>query len=257
MPQTAQTHRIASGAARYTELKIYAALFFVLVASVFVVNFNLANESNRDAERIFCATKQQEYWQRAQRNLYQVKTNLLIGANADSLFEEFSVSVLAFDSTVTALLRGNTIVLGEARVDVAAVQDVRARRIINYINEIWAPRRTTFKRLTESRRLASVSGSVSGRAAGRIDETLLDEAVDYTARFDDPILSNSRAFVVKLGEISTERTNKLQFIQISALTLSLMVFAAMGLRLAVSLRKQDAVIRESQQQLIQSEKMAS
>ncbi|MBC8044458.1 MAG: hypothetical protein IAF08_13550, partial [Rhizobacter sp.] len=47
------------------------------------------------------------------------------------------------------------------------------------------------------------------------------------------------------------------FIQISALTLSLMVFAAMGLRLAVSLRKQDAVIRESQQQLIQSEKMAS
>lgn len=61
---------------QYTELVIYGVLFLLLVAAVFVLNINLSNESRRDTEQIFCATKQQEYWGRAYRNLLKTQTTL-------------------------------------------------------------------------------------------------------------------------------------------------------------------------------------
>lgn len=113
---------------QYTELVIYGVLFLALVAAVFVLNINLSNESRRDSEQIFCATKQQEYWGRAYRNLLKTQTTLaeyelVMGdstqlelaeqkrATIDTSFRLYRRAVEVFDGTVKALDKGGKIVL--------------------------------------------------------------------------------------------------------------------------------------------------
>lgn len=248
---------------QYTELVIYGVLFLALVAAVFVLNINLSTESRRDAEQIFCATKQQEYWSRAYRNLLKTQTTLaeyeLIAgdstqfalaeqklATIDTSFRLYRRSIEVFDGTVKALDRGGKIILEGVEYQIDPVKDERARKFVMDIASKWYPRADSL-----------IGISHQYEATRKINPDMLLAAIDFAVQNDEPILADNRDFIVKLGELATERQNRLQTIQVFALLASILVFAAMAVRLTISLRKQAKIIQDSQSQLVQSEKMAS
>ncbi len=255
---------------QYTELVIYGVLFLTLVASVFVLNITIANDSRRDTEQIFCATKQQEYWQRSLRSLLKTQTtqaeveaitsdSLLMTMPdqqalvetkrkiIDTVFTNYRHTIEDFSKTVKALDKGdNQLRIEGAEYTIDAVKDPRARFFIEDIAQRWYPRADT---------LIGVSHQYAGTR--KLDANLLLASIDFAIQNDESILTANREFIVKLGELSTERINSLQRIQILALVAGIAVFIAMAVRLTISLRKQQQIIAESQGQLIQSEKMAS
>lgn len=248
---------------QYTELVIYGVLFLLLVAAVFVLNINLSNESRRDTEQIFCATKQQEYWGRAYRNLLKTQTTLaeyeLViddstqlalaeqkRATIDTSFRLYRRSIEIFDGTVKALDKGGKIMLEGAEYEIEAVKDDRARKYILDIANRWYPRADS---------LIGIAHQYEGTR--RLNSDMLLAAIDFAVQNDELILADNRDFIVKLGELAAERQTRLQTIQVIALIASIVVFAVMALRLTISLRKQAKIIQESQSQLVQSEKMAS
>ncbi len=248
---------------QYTELVIYGVLFLLLVAAVFVLNINLSNESRRDTEQIFCATKQQEYWGRAYRNLLKTQTTLaeyeLViddstqlalaeqkRATIDTSFRLYRRSIEIFDGTVKALDKGGKIMLEGAEYEIEAVKDDRARKYILDIANRWYPRADS---------LIGIAHQYEGTR--KLNSDMLLAAIDFAVQNDELILADNRDFIVKLGELAAERQTRLQTIQIIALIASIVVFAVMAVRLTISLRKQAKIIQESQGQLVQSEKMAS
>lgn len=248
---------------QYTELVIYGVLFLLLVAAVFVLNINLSNESRRDTEQIFCATKQQEYWGRAYRNLLKTQTTLaeyeLViddstqlalaeqkRATIDTSFRLYRRSIEIFDGTVKALDKGGKIMLEGAEYEIEAVKDDRARKYILDIANRWYPRADS---------LIGIAHQYEGTR--KLNSDMLLAAIDFAVQNDELILADNRDFIVKLGELAAERQTRLQTIQVIALIASIVVFAVMAVRLTISLRKQAKIIQESQSQLVQSEKMAS
>lgn len=248
---------------QYTELVIYGVLFLLLVAAVFVLNINLSNESRRDTEQIFCATKQQEYWGRAYRNLLKTQTTLaeyeLViddstqlalaeqkRATIDTSFRLYRHSIEIFDGTVKALDKGGKIMLEGAEYEIEAVKDDRARKYILDIANRWYPRADS---------LIGIAHQYEGTR--KLNSDMLLAAIDFAVQNDELILADNRDFIVKLGELAAERQTRLQTIQVIALIASIVVFAVMAVRLTISLRKQAKIIQESQSQLVQSEKMAS
>ncbi len=254
---------------QYTELVIYGVLFLALVASVFVLNITIANDSRRDTEQIFCATKQQEFWQRSLRSLLRTQTTQaeVEAITSDSLlmtmpdqialvetkrkiidttFTNYRRTIEVFDGTVKALDKAGKLILEGKEYEIDAVTDQRARVFIEDIAQRWYPRADT---------MIGVSHQYAGTR--KLDANLLLASIDFAIQNDENILTANREFIVKLGELSTERINSLQRIQILALVAGIAVFIAMAVRLTISLRKQQQIIAESQGQLIQSEKMAS
>jgi two-component system, NtrC family, sensor kinase len=253
---------------RYRELITYGVIFLALVATVFVLNFFISRDSQRDADQIFCATKQQEYWQKSYRSLLKIQERYAeLGAVAQDTFmnatirgslvsekqkaltdamDDYGKSISIFGSTLKVLLEGGTLTLDGTPYDIAAVKSPKAVSIIDPIVKSWKASGDTMVALAEL-----YSGT------RKVDQNLLEKSVDFAIQTDDQILSSNRDFIVRLGELTSERIVRLQLIQIGALILSLVVFVAMAYRLAISLRKQAKIIQESQSQLIQNEKMAS
>ena len=283
--------------AKYSELIIYGILFLILVAAVFVVNINLTTSSQQVTNQIYLATKQQEFWQTSYRNLLSTQTSLVeysvlkeeIGfshpdiyseinslnnpetikalakrySNQDSVisakltmvarkldqvmtsFNTYKEAIQFFDQTVAVLNNGGEIWIYEQTISIDPLNDEASKKHIQNISVIW--------------RFAKdlVNEFVHKKTNGLPNENLLSNAIDFAITKDQSIQSNNRSFIVSLGTLAAERVDNLLLIQIGALALSIIVFVAMSVRLAISLRKQDEIIRESQSQLIQSEKMAS
>jgi two-component system, NtrC family, sensor kinase len=284
---------------RYTELITYGVLFLGLVAAVFVININLANRSRSETEQVFCATKQQEYWQTSYRNLLKTQTGLIeldgllegIALSSPELaeklkhvqsaqsvdafltqvpgqdtltkkqlatishkvgeiseaFASYKTAIGTFDSTVAVLRGGGSLSIDGRRYEIEKVTEEKASRYIEAIEKTWLSSRSEiFKTIsrTDNNHLFP-------------DESTLTQAIDFAITKDEFVQANNRGFIVSLGEIATERVNNLLFVQIGALALSFIVFIAMALRLTVSLRRQEKLIKDSQSQLVQSEKMAS
>lgn len=246
---------------RFVELIIFSVVFLALVASVFVLNIIISKDSQRDAEQIFCATKQSEYWQRAYRNLIRIQERLaelsLIdstqtaqiadkSAQLDTAFLAYKRSISVFDSTVAALDAGGILVFDGVEYDVAPVTNPKARSTIEKEIQKWKESRDILLDLaqkTENPR--------------QTDPIQLEKAIDFALQNDELILASNRDFIVRLGELSTEKIKNLQLAQVVALVVSILVFLGMAVRLTISLRKQAKIIQESQSQLIQNEKMAS
>ncbi len=246
---------------RFAELIIFGTIFLALVASVFVLNIVISRDSQRDAEQIFCATKQSEYWQRAYRNLIRTQERLAElsiidpnqieqvaekSAQLDTAFYIYKKSILVFDSTVTALDKGGVIVLEGTEFEIAPVTNPRARATIEKELQRWSESRSVLLDLAEKTPNPK-----------EIDPIQLEKAIDFAIQNDDLILASNRDFIVRLGELSTEKIKNLQFAQVAALVVSILVFLGMAVRLTISLRRQAKIIQESQGQLIQNEKMAS
>jgi len=246
---------------RFAELIIFGTLFLALVASVFVLNIIISRDSQRDAEQVFCATKQSEYWQRAYRNLIRIQERLAElsiidstqveqiaekSAQLDTAFFNYKKSISIFDSTVAALDKGGVILLEGIEYEIAPVTNPEARATIEKEIQKWSESRSVLLDLAEK--------TPNPR---QIESSQLEKAIDFAIQNDELILASNRDFIVRLGELSTEKIKNLQFAQVVALVVSILVFMGMAIRLTISLRKQAKIIRESQTQLIQSEKMAS
>ncbi len=282
---------------KYSELIIYGVVFLVLVATVFVVNINLATSSQQVTNQIYLATKLQENWQTSYRHLLATQTSIVeytalkeeIGfshgdvyaeiefitdpksleqiseryASEDTLLSErvlglskklqnvytsfatYSQSIAEFDKTVQVLNDGGGLNLDGQSYSIEQVSDEVAKKHINNIYVMWTFAKDFIKELTQT------------QPNTLPDQNLLSSAIDFAITKDQSIQSSNRGFIVSLGSIAANRVDNLLLIQIAALALSIIVFTAMSVRLAISLRKQDEIIRESQSQLIQSEKMAS
>jgi|GEM_PF-667605 len=282
---------------KYSELIIYGILFLVLVATVFVININLATSSQQLTNQIYIATKQQEFWQKAYRNLLATQTSIIeytalkeeIGfinpelyeklltlndtksitqlsknvASEDSLisekvltisskldlvyenFESYKLAINEFSKTVELLQNGGEQSIDGQSIAIDQVTNEDAIKHIQNISIIWNFTKDLIKEFTQTDQ------------AGLPDENILSNVVDFTITKDQSIQQSNRSFIVTLGTLAANRVDNLLTIQIGALILSIIVFVAMAVRLAISLRKQDEIIRESQSQLIQSEKMAS
>jgi signal transduction histidine kinase len=282
---------------KYSELILYGVVFLVLVATVFVVNINLATSSQQATNQIYLATKLQENWQTSYRHLLATQTSIVeytalkeeIGfsrgdvyaeiefitdpksieqiseryASEDTLLSErvlgvskklqnvytsfttYTQSIAEFDKTVQVLNDGGELSLDGQSYSIEQVSDEIAKKHINNIYVMWTFAKDFIKELTQT------------QPNTLPDQNLLSSAIDFAITKDQSIQSSNRGFIVSLGSIAANRVDNLLLIQIGALALSIIVFTAMSVRLAVSLRKQDDIIRESQSQLIQSEKMAS
>lgn len=246
---------------RFAELIIFGTLFLALVASVFVLNIIISRDSQRDAEQVFCATRQSEYWQRAYRSLIRTQERLAElsiidstqveqiaekSAQLDTAFASYKKSILVFDSTVTALDKGGILVFDGVEYEVAPVVNPRARATIEKEIQKWSEARSLLIDLAEKT-----------QDPKQIDPIQLEKAIDFAIQNDELILASNRDFIVRLGELSTEKIRNLQTAQVIALVVSILVFLGMAIRLTISLRKQAKIIQESQSQLIQNEKMAS
>lgn len=246
---------------RFVELIVFGTIFLALVASVFVLNIIISRDSQRDSEQVFCATKQSEYWQRAYRNLIRTQERLAElsiidssqveqiaekSAQLDTAFFNYKKSISIFDSTVIALDKGGVIMLEGSEFEIAPVTNPRARATIEKEIQKWSESRGVLIDLAEKT-----------QNPRQIDPTQLEKAIDFAIQNDELILASNRDFIVRLGELSTEKIKNLQFAQVAALVVSILVFIGMAVRLTISLRKQAKIIQESQGQLIQNEKMAS
>ncbi|MDX2129046.1 MAG: ATP-binding protein [Chloroherpetonaceae bacterium] len=296
---------------RYTELIIYGSIFLVLVASVFVVNLILSQDSKRDAEQIFCATKQQEFWQKSltyvsntqtgfvllngmieQANidpdLYPmispridtirltdeqiaaalkkskgkpIETYQLIIAPIDTAlipqiiskreaiyadFTKYREALEMYGKTVAAMQYGGILDIDGASIEVTPVTDPRAKATVDTSFAHWDEKKENLMKIFKT-----------FEQTKKIDQVALEAAVDYSIVNDDIVLSSTRDFIVTLGQLASERSKRLQIFQLAALISSLLVFAFMAIRLTISLRRQSKIISESQDQLVQSEKMAS
>lgn len=262
-----------SKAKGYGELVIYAVIFFALVATVFVLNIILSNNSREDTVRIFCASHQQRSWQRAVKQLEQARIGLYTMRPVDKEFKEFSKSIKTFDAVTQGLEKGGEVTIADAKIQVTPTTDDRAEEVIGSIDRSWSKGREGMLKLSDE------------IDAGKIDTQRVERMLEYAVREDDNILDASQQFIIKLGEISDERVGKLQSFQIGSLFLGIVVFAAMVSRATISLRRRDSIINErtaevvkqrdtisqekerieelltdlknTQTQLIQSEKMAS
>jgi len=246
---------------RFAELIIFGTLFLALVASVFVLNIIISRDSQRDSEQVFCATKQSEYWQRAYRSLIRTQERLAElsiidssqveqiaekSSQLDTAFFNYKKAISIFDSTVTALDKGGVIMLEGIEYEIAPVTNPKARATIEKEIQKWA----------ESRGVL-IDLAVKTQTPRQIEPAQLEKAIDFAIQNDELILASNRDFIVRLGELSTEKIKNLQFAQVTALVVSIIVFLGMAIRLTISLRKQAKIIQESQGQLIQNEKMAS
>ncbi len=246
---------------RFAELIIFGTLFLALVASVFVLNIIISRDSQRDAEQVFCATKQSEYWQRAYRNLIRTQERLaelsiidssqteeIAGrlAQLENAFLSYKSAILMFDSTVASLDRGGVLAVSGVEYEIAPVTNPEARKTIEEVIRKWSESRHVLLDLAEKT-----------QNPRQIDPIQLEKAIDFAIQNDELILASNRDFIVRLGELSSEKIRNLQSAQVVALVVSILVFLSMAIRLTISLRKQAKIIQESQSQLIQSEKMAS
>ncbi|NTW48963.1 MAG: GHKL domain-containing protein [Chlorobiales bacterium] len=257
----------------YGELVIYALIFFALVAAVFVLNIVLSNNSREDTVRIFCASHQQRSWQRALKQLEQARIGLYTMRPVDKDFKEFSKSIKTFDTVTKAIEQGGEITISDTKLQVSPPDDERTKQVIGSIRQSWNKGREDMLKMA-----AQVD-------EGKVDTLGVERALEYAVREDDAILDASQNFIIKLGEISDERVSQLQSFQIASLIFGIIVFLAMVSRATVSLRRRDSVINErtdevvrqrdtiahekeriehlltdlknTQTQLIQSEKMAS
>jgi len=297
MPNNGQQNSKVHVFSKYTELIVYAVLFLMLVAAVFVVNINLAGSSRKDTEQVFCATKQQEFWQKAYRNLLTTQTTLVeltalkeevgfydpeLGERIRPVVSPNDMSLLADKLSARDSLLSSTIkqIAEKLRRIDTSFQAYRNAVVIfdNTINVLIdggklkiGEQTYQIEKVTDERARQFIQSIHHTWSAHRItlfdfiekeeaslpDESLLIAAVDFSITKDELIQSNNRSFIVALGELATERVDNLLLIQIGALVLSILVFSAMAVRLTISLRSQDKLLEESQSQLIQSEKMAS
>lgn len=226
---------------RYGELIIYAVAFFALVASVFALNIYLARQSEKDADDVFCATRLQQAWRKAQKNLAEVQNNLMTGEDVKDRFLNFQAGICAFDAILTAFYFGGTVTLDSVEFALAKPDEPRSRRIINDLQEMWSP--------IKAEMLALALAKPDEPAA--LDQDLLYRMVEYAITRDDAILDASQAFIVTLGKLSQERIARLQFFQVVALIGSVVVFLSMVIRVTISLRQKDALLEKRTEQIIE------
>jgi len=278
MPESNASQLTATAPARqYGELILYAVLFFALVASVFVLNIILSTQSQKDATQIFCATRQQRAWQKARKNLENAQIAVAAGAPVAAALAEFNGAIKNFDAVTRALHTGGTLTLDATTITLERIEDARAARIIDTLYAIWSKGREPLLQLATGAALRDKTINDSLAAIG--------SAAEFVVGNDDAVFNGTQEFIVKLGELSTERTARLQTLQVVSLVSSILVFLFMVFRVSFSLRKQDGIIserteeiiaqrdtiaqekvfiekllsdlKETQTQLIQSEKMAS
>ncbi|MCS7014127.1 MAG: ATP-binding protein [Chloroherpetonaceae bacterium] len=256
----------------YGELVLYAIAFLLLVTSIFVINYVLAQRSEEDAKQVALATQSAREWQRAEKSLRDMHLRFFMLTQYDTAFKEFATSIRQFDELQRALREGGPATLFGTAVAVKPIEEEKAVQAWGNIDHLWQPHREKFLKLAAA-------------SADRIDTLLLEQCVETMVKESDAILNANQRFITTLGEVSNERIARLQTLQVSALLLSLGVFFAMAVRLTISLRKRDRIIQQStdeilrqrnqlasekervekllsdlkstQAQLIQSEKMAS
>ncbi|MBC8045123.1 MAG: hypothetical protein IAF08_16915 [Rhizobacter sp.] len=257
---------------RYAELIVYAVIFFGLVAAIFLLNINLATLSRQDAAQIFCATEQQRSWQRAYRDLYQITIAMAAPTPLEAQVKELQASLAKFDAATLLLRNGGTLKADGGDLQIEPVSEPQAKQITDSLYAVWSGSRDVFKRL-------------ENMPVAAIDSASVFAASEFAQTHGDALVQQSQEFIVRLGRLSEERITRLQSVQVTALLFGLVIFLAMVGRLSISLRKQDKIIsertvqiehqrdelsrekerveslfrdlRETQSQLIQSEKMAS
>lgn len=259
-------------ASQYGELILYAALFLLLVSSVFVLNFVLAKRSEAEAKQIGLATQSARAWQTAEKNLRDTHIKIFTLNAFDSSFKEFASAIKEFDQIQTALKNGGTAKLLGEDITVEPIIEEKVLGVLDAINAKWHAQRELFLKLAQ-------------QSSTAIDTLLLEQCIESIVHEGEAMLDANQRFIIALGEASNERITRLQTLQVGAILLSLAVFFAMAIRLTISLRKRDRIIlentdeiirqrnelaiekeriekllrdlKDTQAQLIQSEKMAS
>ncbi|MFN3394522.1 MAG: hypothetical protein ACK424_08205, partial [Candidatus Thermochlorobacter sp.] len=221
---------------RYGELVLYAALFLLLVSSVFILNFVLAKRSEEDAKQVALATQSAREWQRAEKNLRDTHIKLFTSLPFDSTLKEFALAIQEFDDIQMVLRKGGTAKLFGETIAVQAVTEEKALQVIEAISKVWEAQREDFLKL--SKQLST------------IDTLLLERCIEAVVHQGQAILDANQKFIIALGEGSNERIARLQTLQVSAILLSLVIFFAMAVRLTISLRQQDRIILENTEEII-------
>jgi len=257
---------------QYGELVLYATLFLLLVSAVFVVNFILAQRSEAEAKQIALATQSARMWQTAEKSLRDAHIKVFTLDKFDSSFKEFASAIKEFDQIQRALKNGGTAKLLGQPVTVEPVVEEKVLGALEAIETKWQSQREQFLKLAEQPSAAA-------------DTLLLERCVESIVHEGEAMLDANQRFIIALGEASNERITRLQALQVGAILLSLVVFFAMAIRLTISLRRRDRIIventneiirqrnelasekerieqllrdlKDTQAQLIQSEKMAS
>ncbi len=257
---------------QYGELVLYATLFLLLVSAVFVVNFILAQRSEAEAKQIALATQSARVWQTAEKSLRDAHIKVFTLDAFDSSFKEFAAAIKEFDQIQMALRSGGTAKLLGQPMTVEPVVEEKVLGALEAIESKWQSQRERFLKLAE-------------QPSAVADTLLLERCVESIVHEGEAMLDANQRFIIALGEASNERITRLQALQVGAILLSLVVFFAMAIRLTISLRKRDRIIlentneiirqrnelasekerieqllrdlKDTQAQLIQSEKMAS
>jgi two-component system NtrC family sensor kinase len=257
---------------QYGELALYATLFLLLVSAVFVVNFILAQRSEAEAKQIALATQSARMWQTAEKSLRDAHIKVFTLDAFDSSFKEFAAAIKEFDQIQRALKNGGTAKLLGQPMTVEPVAEEKVLGALEAIESKWQSQRERFLKLAEQPSAAA-------------DTLLLERCVESIVHEGEAMLDANQRFIIALGEASNERITRLQALQVGAILLSLVVFFAMAIRLTISLRRRDRIIventneiirqrnelasekerieqllrdlKDTQAQLIQSEKMAS
>lgn len=233
--QKSPTQKIETS--RYSELIFYATLFLLLVSSVFVLNFILAKRSEEDAKQVALATQSAREWQRAEKSLRNAHLSLFTAAPFEGTFKEFALAIQEFDAIQNALKRGGAVKLSGEVIEAKPVTEEKALQVIETTSKTWETQRERFLKLAKQQ-------------ANAIDTLLLEQCVEAVVREGEAILDANQKFIIALGEASNERIARLQTLQVGAILLSLVVFFAMAARLTISLRKRDRIILENTDEII-------
>ncbi len=219
---------------RYGELAIYPVVFLALIICVFLLNLVLAAQSQRDAEHVFCAIQQQKAWVSTRRSVEDAQISASISRASQPAIAAFTASFRTLDRITTAFYNSDTVNLDGQVYRLDGAQDARTRKSTQQLYEI----------LVEGRGIFDTCSAPTEVSDG------LNRALEFVLTQDAAAMSASQTFILALGELSQERTARLQTFQVISLALSAVTFIAMVVRVIYKLRKQDKIIDERTDQLI-------
>jgi two-component system, NtrC family, sensor kinase len=273
------------GLAKYREIIISIALFLIFDLGVLVLNFFISSQIATDAIGVNLSGRQRMLSQRMAKTLFQIKEAHDNGRNITVPQTELNTAYSLFETTLGGFQYGETVAGGDGNlVFLNAAASDTAQAILERTMLVWQPYRQW---------LTGVRSISDPLARSYSDSVAIAEAVVYTEANNLKLLALMNALTFELESVATKKANTLRIIQTVGILLALTNFFILlfhfirklraadaelaqyseGLEQKVAARtaelnelnqtlerkvdERTAELRNSQSQLIQSEKMAS
>lgn len=221
--------------AKYKLLVFSIALFLIFDLGVLILNFYTSGEIAKQTERIDLAARQRTMTQQMSKATLYIKAQKLQSWPYQTGLSEIRDDYMIFGQTLDALTHGGEVISTKTdeTITIPAVQDSRARGILDEANQLWAGYKNALSPLM-------------------VDLLITDEEIvpasTFIAKNDQKMFDIMNRLTIRFKELSDKKTTLLRTIQIIGISLATINFFVILFHFLKQLRT-----RESQLELAKHE----